>query len=92
MVCAPGSPSSSTRSHNLRVRFGVFLPPFGEFADPRRVITLATAAEDAGWDGFFLWDHMLARPGMAVADAWVTMAAIAPATARVRIGALVTPL
>ena len=45
-----------------------------------------------GWDGVFLWDHMLARPGMAVADPWVTMAAIAVATTRVRIGALVTPL
>jgi alkanesulfonate monooxygenase SsuD/methylene tetrahydromethanopterin reductase-like flavin-dependent oxidoreductase (luciferase family) len=74
------------------VRFGVFLPPFVGYADPRRVMTLATAAEAAGWDGFFLWDHMLARPGMAVADAWVTMAAIATATTRVRIGALVTPL
>lgn len=74
------------------MRFGVFLPPFGEFADPRRVMTLATAAEDAGWDGFFLWDHMLARPGMAVADAWVTMAAVATATKRLRVGAMVTPL
>jgi len=74
------------------VRFGVFLPPFAEFADPRRVMALATAAEDAGWDGFFLWDHMLARPGVAVADAWVTMAAVATATKRMRLGALVTPL
>jgi alkanesulfonate monooxygenase SsuD/methylene tetrahydromethanopterin reductase-like flavin-dependent oxidoreductase (luciferase family) len=74
------------------VRFGVFLPPFGEFADPRNVMTLATAAEDAGWDGFFIWDHMLARPGMAVADAWVTLAAVAASTSRMRIGALVTPL
>jgi alkanesulfonate monooxygenase SsuD/methylene tetrahydromethanopterin reductase-like flavin-dependent oxidoreductase (luciferase family) len=74
------------------VRFGVFLPPFEEFADARRVMSLAAAAEDAGWDGFFLWDHMLARPGMAVAEAWVTMAAVATATTRMRIGALVTPL
>jgi alkanesulfonate monooxygenase SsuD/methylene tetrahydromethanopterin reductase-like flavin-dependent oxidoreductase (luciferase family) len=55
-------------------------------------MALAADAESAGWDGFFLWDHMLARPGMAVADAWVTMAAVATATARMRIGALVTPL
>jgi alkanesulfonate monooxygenase SsuD/methylene tetrahydromethanopterin reductase-like flavin-dependent oxidoreductase (luciferase family) len=74
------------------VRFGVFLPPFEEFADPRKVMALATAAEEAGWDGFFLWDHMLARPGMAVADAWVTMAAVATVTTRIRLGALVTPL
>ena len=74
------------------MRFGVFLPPFAEFADPRKVMALAADAEDAGWDGFFVWDHMLARPGMAVADAWVTMAAIATVTTRMRIGALVTPL
>jgi alkanesulfonate monooxygenase SsuD/methylene tetrahydromethanopterin reductase-like flavin-dependent oxidoreductase (luciferase family) len=74
------------------VRFGVFLPPFAEFADARRLMSLASDAEDAGWDGFFLWDHMLARPGMAVADAWVAMAAVATATSRVRIGALVTPM
>jgi alkanesulfonate monooxygenase SsuD/methylene tetrahydromethanopterin reductase-like flavin-dependent oxidoreductase (luciferase family) len=74
------------------VRFGVFLPPFAEFAAPQRVMALATRAEAAGWDGFFLWDHMLAAPGMAVADAWVTMAAVATVTTRMRIGALVTPL
>lgn len=55
-------------------------------------MALATRAEAAGWDGFFLWDHMLAAPGMAVADAWVTMAAVATVTTRMRIGALVTPL
>jgi alkanesulfonate monooxygenase SsuD/methylene tetrahydromethanopterin reductase-like flavin-dependent oxidoreductase (luciferase family) len=74
------------------VLYGVFLPPFAEFADPHRVTALALSAEQSGWDGFFLWDHMLARPGMAVADPWVTMAAVASATTRIRLGALVTPL
>ncbi len=74
------------------VRFGLFLPPFADLADARLVASLATQAEESGWDGFFLWDHMLARPGMAVADAWVTMAAIATGTSRLRFGALVTPL
>jgi alkanesulfonate monooxygenase SsuD/methylene tetrahydromethanopterin reductase-like flavin-dependent oxidoreductase (luciferase family) len=74
------------------MRFGLFLPPFAAFADARLVASLSTIAEDAGWDGVFLWDHMLARPGMAVADPWVTMAAIAMATTRIRFGALVTPL
>ena len=26
------------------------------------LMQLAADAEDSGWDGFFLWDHMLARP------------------------------
>jgi alkanesulfonate monooxygenase SsuD/methylene tetrahydromethanopterin reductase-like flavin-dependent oxidoreductase (luciferase family) len=74
------------------VKHGIFLPPFSELADPRRVARLAADAEQAGWDGFYLWDHMLAVPGMAVAEAWTTLAAIAMATSRVRLGALVTPL
>jgi alkanesulfonate monooxygenase SsuD/methylene tetrahydromethanopterin reductase-like flavin-dependent oxidoreductase (luciferase family) len=74
------------------VRFGLYLPPFEEFADPRRVADLAATAEEAGWAGFFLWDHMLAAPGMAVAEAWTTLAAVAMATSKIRIGALVTPL
>jgi alkanesulfonate monooxygenase SsuD/methylene tetrahydromethanopterin reductase-like flavin-dependent oxidoreductase (luciferase family) len=74
------------------VRFGLFLPPFGDFAEPQRVVALAQAAEAAGWDGLFLWDHMLAEPGVAIADPWVTMAAVATATSRLRFGALVTPL
>jgi alkanesulfonate monooxygenase SsuD/methylene tetrahydromethanopterin reductase-like flavin-dependent oxidoreductase (luciferase family) len=74
------------------VKHGIFLPPFGELADPRRVANLAADAEQAGWDGIYLWDHMLAVPGMPVAEAWTTMAAIAMATSRVRLGALVTPL
>jgi alkanesulfonate monooxygenase SsuD/methylene tetrahydromethanopterin reductase-like flavin-dependent oxidoreductase (luciferase family) len=32
-------------------------------AEPSRVVELAKSAEAAGWDGFFLWDHILAVPG-----------------------------
>jgi alkanesulfonate monooxygenase SsuD/methylene tetrahydromethanopterin reductase-like flavin-dependent oxidoreductase (luciferase family) len=74
------------------VKHGIFLPPFGEFASARRVADLAVVAEGAGWDGFFVWDHMYAEPGMAVAEAWTTLAAVATITRRIRIGALVTPL
>jgi alkanesulfonate monooxygenase SsuD/methylene tetrahydromethanopterin reductase-like flavin-dependent oxidoreductase (luciferase family) len=74
------------------VKHGIFLPPFGEFGSARRCADLAVIAEDAGWDGFFVWDHMYAEPGMAVAEAWTTLAAIATVTSRIRLGALVTPL
>lgn len=67
--------------------------PFDELADPRVLADLAAGAEDRGWDGFFVWDHINYRaPVRAVADPWVSLAAIACATSRVRIGALVTPL
>jgi alkanesulfonate monooxygenase SsuD/methylene tetrahydromethanopterin reductase-like flavin-dependent oxidoreductase (luciferase family) len=73
-------------------KFGLFFPPFGELADPGRVADLAATAEAAGWSGIFLWDHMLATPGVAVGDAWIAMAAVALATREVRFGAMVTPL
>ena len=67
--------------------------PFDELADPRVLAELAIAAEERGWDGFFVWDHIVYRaPVRAVADPWVALAAVACATSRVRIGPLITPL
>jgi alkanesulfonate monooxygenase SsuD/methylene tetrahydromethanopterin reductase-like flavin-dependent oxidoreductase (luciferase family) len=75
------------------MQYGLTLPNFGQFFDPRIVADLAAEAEDAGWHGFFLWDHMLfdGRP-RPIADPWVALAAIAENTSRIRIGTLVTPL
>jgi alkanesulfonate monooxygenase SsuD/methylene tetrahydromethanopterin reductase-like flavin-dependent oxidoreductase (luciferase family) len=61
--------------------------------DPAVMADLAEAAEQRGWDGFFLWDHVAYRePVRAVADPWVVLAAIACRTERLRIGPMVTPL
>ena len=75
------------------MRHGLYLAPFGELADVAVLGDLAAQAEDAGFDGVFLWDHVL-RPdqAMAVADPWIALAVIAMRTRRVRLGALVTPL
>jgi alkanesulfonate monooxygenase SsuD/methylene tetrahydromethanopterin reductase-like flavin-dependent oxidoreductase (luciferase family) len=74
------------------MRYAINLPAFGEFADARALAALAHEAEDAGWDGFFIWDHIQAERAMPVADPWVALTAIALQTRRIRIGALVTPL
>lgn len=67
--------------------------PFDELADPRILAELAAAAEERGWDGFFVWDHLTYRaPVRAVADPWISLAAIACATTRLRLGPMVTPL
>lgn len=77
----------------MPARRGIFLAPFGELADPARVARLAARAEDAGWDGVFLWDHIAYDPPVrGVADPWITLSAVACATERVVLGPLVTPL
>lgn len=76
------------------MQHAVFLPPFDDFADPRRLVELAIAAEESGWDGYFLWDHILRWPGHEgqVGDTWTALAAIAARTSRMRIGPAITPL
>lgn len=73
-------------------RRGIFVAPFEELADARLLAELAARAEAAGWDGFFLWDHVDYRaPVNALADPWVCMAAIAMRTERILTGPLITP-
>lgn len=74
------------------MRSALFIPPFDELADPLLLATLAAEAEEAGWDGVFLWDHIRWGTSVAVADPWIALAAIAVATERIRIGPMITPL
>ncbi|MCU1459467.1 MAG: luciferase [Actinomycetia bacterium] len=76
------------------MRHALFLPPYGELADPRTLIDLAVAAEHEGWDGVFLWDHVLraASEPPEVADPWIALSAIATATTSIRLGPMITPL
>ncbi len=71
----------------------VGVPNVGPFGDPRLLVELAVAAEEHGWDGFFVWDHQLwPDPDWPVADPVVVISAIAARTVRVRIGILVNVL
>ena len=73
------------------MKYALYLPNFGAEHSARGLAELARIAEDCGWDGFFLWDHIIAGTGGApVLDVWVTLAAMATATERIRLGATVT--
>jgi hypothetical protein len=74
-----------------RMYYGVIVPNVGDYGEPRALATLARDAEAAGWDGFFVWDHLVFGPHPIV-DPWVALAAIALSTDRIRLGPLVTPL
>lgn len=74
------------------MRWGLSISLSGDLADPALIAELAVAAESAGWDGVFVWDHLWNRTLVPFADPFVTLAAIAAATERVLIGTMVTAL
>ena len=60
-----------------------------------QLLAVARLAEELGFDAFFRSDHYLnmgGTPGPGSTDAWVTLAAIARETSRIRLGTLVTPV
>jgi alkanesulfonate monooxygenase SsuD/methylene tetrahydromethanopterin reductase-like flavin-dependent oxidoreductase (luciferase family) len=74
------------------MRYAIDLPNFGDYSDPRFLADLARETEVHEWDGFFIWDHILAPGVTPVADTTVTLAAIALETHRIRFGPMVVPL
>lgn len=75
------------------MQYGLYIPNFKCFGEARTVAELAQAAESAGWDGIFIWDHVSRRPEMgAVVDPWIALTAVAMVTERLRFGAMVTPV
>jgi alkanesulfonate monooxygenase SsuD/methylene tetrahydromethanopterin reductase-like flavin-dependent oxidoreductase (luciferase family) len=75
------------------MRLGLYIPPSDALADPALVARLCAEAEEAVWDGAFVWDQLRRRePVTAVADPQIILAAIAGATERIRLGPMVRPL
>jgi hypothetical protein len=64
------------------MKYGLVLPSW----DARPVAELAREAENAGWDGIFLWEPLWGF------DAWLLLAAAASLTQRIRLGTMLTPL
>ncbi|HWC34336.1 MAG TPA: TIGR03619 family F420-dependent LLM class oxidoreductase [Mycobacteriales bacterium] len=75
------------------MRFALGVPNVGSFGNPRALVDLAVTAEAAGWDAFFLWDHLLYRdPAWPVVDPIVVMSAVAARTERIQLGLMVLAL
>ena len=74
------------------MKFGVELAGAGVTANPRLLADLAREAEEAGWDAVFLEDYIVHHTGAPTVDPWVSLAAMAGATSRVRLGTEVTAL
>ncbi len=74
------------------MKYGLDVSITGAYADASFLADLASLAEEAGWDGFFVQDGLLPTQSEAMVDPWVALCAIALATKRVRLGAFMTPL
>jgi probable F420-dependent oxidoreductase len=74
------------------VNYGLYMPNFGAFGDARTVAKIAADAENSGWDGLFLWDHVARPMQTPVVDPWVALAAAAMITERINLGTMITPL
>jgi len=64
------------------MKYGIVLP----CGDARIAADYALQAEQAGWDGFFVWEPVWG------VDAWVSMTAAAMQTEKIKLGTLLTPL
>jgi alkanesulfonate monooxygenase SsuD/methylene tetrahydromethanopterin reductase-like flavin-dependent oxidoreductase (luciferase family) len=72
---------------------GLAVPCFAE--DPMELARLGIEAERAGFDGFFLWDHMVfsnTGDGPPIVDPWLVLAVVAASTSRIRLGTMITPV
>jgi alkanesulfonate monooxygenase SsuD/methylene tetrahydromethanopterin reductase-like flavin-dependent oxidoreductase (luciferase family) len=72
---------------------GIAVPCFAE--DPMELARLGIEAEQAGFDGFFLWDHIVfsnTGEGPPIVDPWLVLAVVAASTSRIKIGTMITPV
>ena len=76
------------------MKYGLYLPNFGEAISAQAIADLASEAESAGWNGFFLWDHILYSKTQTspMVDPWIALTAAATQTKELRLGTTVTPL
>jgi alkanesulfonate monooxygenase SsuD/methylene tetrahydromethanopterin reductase-like flavin-dependent oxidoreductase (luciferase family) len=74
------------------MRYGIVTANLGDYADPRVAVRLARAAEAAGWEAFFVWDHLGFVRGVPSGDPWVILSAVAASTTHLKLGLAVTPL
>ena len=75
-------------------KFGIYISNHGITNDPQDYIELAKSAEETGWEGFFLWDHVFLpwSPDQHILDPWNLLSAIATQTNKLTLGTTVTPL
>lgn len=74
------------------MKFGLTIANFDEYADADLLLEFGTEAENAGWDGVFLADHLHYRNEHSMLDPWIVLSGLATGTESIRLGTWVTPV
>jgi alkanesulfonate monooxygenase SsuD/methylene tetrahydromethanopterin reductase-like flavin-dependent oxidoreductase (luciferase family) len=74
------------------MRHGLLVSNLGSYSDPKVSVTIARAAETAGWEAVLVWDHLGFVWGRPAADPWTVLAAVGASTSSLLVGTCVTPL
>lgn len=81
----------------MNVKYGIDLICFlsnNQQWDVKFYIQCAQLAEKAGWDGFFIWDHVWGywEGNLLTVDPWIILSSVAEKTDTIKLGPMVTPL
>jgi alkanesulfonate monooxygenase SsuD/methylene tetrahydromethanopterin reductase-like flavin-dependent oxidoreductase (luciferase family) len=76
------------------MHYGIGLANGGACGDPRSLADFAALAEESGWDGVFLEDYIIwqGHQDVPTFDPWISLAAMAVHTTRIKLGTSITPL
>lgn len=90
---------TSTQAESGGLNYGIVLPNWIVGADTSQLVEFAVAAEEAGWDGVYLADHLAfphadydGPPIMDFHDPWITMGGIANRTDEITMASWITPI
>jgi alkanesulfonate monooxygenase SsuD/methylene tetrahydromethanopterin reductase-like flavin-dependent oxidoreductase (luciferase family) len=78
------------RAVHAPLKRALYVPNAAGFGDVAILCEVAERAEAAGFDGVFLWDHLVLRSELV--DPWVALSAMARVTERVKLGTMLTPV
>lgn len=90
---------TSPNPSNSELNYGIYLPNWNVGPDAEKLVELAVAAEESGWDGVYFADHLVfphdnydGPNNLDFHDPWMTMAAIVTQTETLTMGSWVTPI